>query len=186
MKFSKTRQVKSPQRGTTRSAGIDFFVPTFNKKLITDLLLKNEHLSTLINQELSYVVDKTITLMPQHRILIPSGIHVNFTEEESDLKDATNIHMGLSLNAANKSGIGSKKGLTYLACIVDSDYEGEIHINLVNTGTYPVQISEGEKIIQFLLQPVFYSSIDEVAFEDLYINSTSQRGIGGFGSTNTK
>lgn len=186
MKFSKTRQVKSPQRGTPFSAGIDFFVPNFSKKFISDLLEKNPHILTLVKINSSYIVDDSITLMPQHRILIPSGIHVNFTEEELALRSVTNLPLGLSLNANNKSGVASKKSLSFLASVCDVDYEGEIHINLVNSGTYPVQIFEGEKIIQFLLQPVFYSSIDEVSFEDLYINSTSQRGTGGFGSTNTK
>ena len=184
MKFSKTRQVKSPQRGTPQSAGIDFFIPSFTKKFITDLLQKNPRLATLVKTNSSYIVDNTIVLMPHDRILIPSGIHVNFTEEENLLKNATNLPLGLSLNAANKSGIGSKRGVSYLAQIIDSDYEGEIHINLVNTGAHPVQISEGEKIIQFLLQPVYYAAIEEVSFDDLYINSTSQRGSGGFGSTN--
>lgn len=189
MKFSKTRQVKSPQRGTPLSGGIDFFVPNFSKKFISDLLEKNPHISTSVNSvktNSSYIVDDFIILMPQHRILIPSGIHVNFTEEELSLRSATNLPLGLSLNANNKSGVASKRSLSFLASVVDADYEGEIHISLVNSGTHPVQIFEGEKIIQFLLQPVFYSSLDEVSFEDLYINSTSQRGTGGFGSTDTK
>lgn len=186
MKFSKTRHVKSPERGTLLSAGIDFFVPFFTKDFISDLLLKNEHLRTSIKQDFSYVTNKTITLLPQHRILIPSGVHVNFTEEENALRSATNLTLGLSLNATNKSGVGSKKGLDYLASCVDVDYSGEIHINLVNTGEFPVEISEGEKIIQFLLQPVYYASLEEVSFNDLYLNFDSQRGAGGFGSTNTK
>lgn len=186
MKFSKTRGVKSPQRGTPLSAGIDFFIPHFTKKFISDLLQKNEHLSTQIKLNASYLVDDKIVLMPQDRILIPSGIHVNFTEEEFSLRESTNLPLGLSLNANNKSGIASKRGLDHLANVVDVDYEGEIHINLVNTSIYPVEIKENEKIIQFLLQPVFYATLDEVSFEDLYLNSNSQRGTGGFGSTDEK
>jgi len=186
MNFSKTRQVKSPQRGTDGSAGIDFFVPNFTKKFVTDLLEKNPHITTLAKLDCSYISDDSIILQPQDKILIPSGVHVNFMEEESLLKAATNLPLGLSLNAANKSGIASKRGLSYLAAICDADYEGEIHINLVNTGAYTVKISEGEKIIQFLLQPVYYASLNEVLFEDLYVNSTSQRGEGGFGSTDKK
>jgi len=186
MKFSKTRQVRSPERGTSGSAGIDFFVPTFDKQFISDLLEKNENLYLKPKPDASFILGTSIILMPQDRILIPSGIYVDFTEEENQLKQSTKLQVGLSLNATNKSGVGSKKGLDYLASCVDVDYEGEVHINLVNTGKFPVKISERDKIIQFLLQPVFYSSLDEVLFEELYVNSSSERGTGGFSSTDKK
>ena len=50
LKFTKVRDVKSPERGTKNSAGIDFFVPN-------DL--------------------KTVVLSKGHNYLIPSGIKVN-------------------------------------------------------------------------------------------------------------
>jgi len=184
MKFSKTRQVKSPQRGTSNSAGIDFFVPVFTKKFKIELLQKNQNISPTVKNDISHILDNSVILMPRDRILIPSGIHVNFLEEES-VQNSLGVTYGLSLNANNKSGVASKLGLSFLASIVDSDYQGEIHISLVNTGKYPISINENDKIIQFLLQPVIYAPLDEVSFNDLY-DVTSERGTGGFGSTDKK
>lgn len=53
MKFYKTRDVKSPERGTSKSAGIDFFIP----------------------QDF-----ETTYLQPGHTILIPAGIKVKLPE----------------------------------------------------------------------------------------------------------
>jgi len=49
-------------------------------------------------------------------------------------------------------------------------------------GTEIVEINGGEKIVQFILLPVFYDTIEEVKLENLYEEETV-RGEGGFGST---
>jgi len=108
-------------------------------------------------------------LSPGQSCLIPSGIRAN-------------VPAGHALIAFNKSGVAVKKNLHAGACVVDEDYQGEIHINLTNVGDEPVEISGGEKIIQFVLLPVFYDIIEEVELENLYEEVTS-RGEGGFGST---
>lgn len=190
MKFSKTRLVKSPARGTQISAGIDFYVPEFDEKFVRDLMAKNPELrlSTELEPEVeaSHICDTFVVLMPHDKILIPSGIHVNFTKDADSLRDITGINnLGLSLNANNKSGVASKKGLSFLAAVVDEDYQGEIHINVQNTGNYPVRIEENEKLIQFLLQPVLYNIPEEVTYTELY-KTVSERGTGGFGSTDNK
>ena len=192
MKFAKTRLVKSPSRGTQLSAGIDFYVPKFNEHFLHDLLAKNPEirLSTELETEFesSHVGDGFIVIMPHDRILIPSGIHVNFTEESKLIGSILGLsenEFGLSLNANNKSGVASKKGLSFLASVVDQDYQNEIHINVVNTSNYPVIIKEDEKLIQFLLQPVFFNKLKEVELKNLY-QSESERGLGGFGSTDNK
>lgn len=167
IKFSKVRDVKSPVRGTEKSAGIDFFVPTMDEKFVNDLWEKN---TKAISKE--YVsVTKTIILNPQEKILIPSGIMVNFD----------NI-ITMALVAHNKSGVGVKKGISYLAHVVDQDYQAEIFISLINNSNKPQSISEGEKIIQFLLVPVFFPEMIEVEESELY-SSSSQRGSGALGST---
>ncbi len=144
MKISKVRDVKTPERGTPESAGIDFFVP-------------------------SGVYAK---LEPGDSCVIPSGIKAN-------------VPSGHALIAFNKSGIAVKKKLDVGACVVDEDYQGEIHINLNNVGHETVEISSGEKIVQFVLLPVFYDTIEEVNVENLYPETTS-RGEGRFGSTGVR
>jgi dUTPase len=69
---------------------------------------------------------------------------------------------------------------------VDADYQGEVHISLVNSSNVAVNISAGEKIIQGILLPVECAQIVEVAtLTELYPTKTD-RGAGGFGSSGTK
>jgi len=163
MKFLKVRKVKSPVRGTSKSAGIDFFIPD------------------------EWNEGNPYHLPPGGRILVPSGIKVNVIE-------------GHALIAFNKSGIATKKGIVVGAEVVDEDYQGEIHLHIINTNqpletfgddAYAinpgyVEIVPGEKLMQFILLPVNYSVPEEVeTVEDLY-DGITERGEGGFGSTGLK
>lgn len=169
VKFLKTRDVKSPVRGTGEAAGIDFFVPNFTPDFLVDLIKKNPGIECSILDGNLHMCIK-----PQHRVLIPSGIHTYLTP-------------GTALVAANKSGIATKKGLVFAAQVVDSDYSGEVHIGVINTSDTPVVVSCGDKLIQFIHTPVLLSPIEEVdnyTFDKLH--DASERGAGGFGSTGTK
>ncbi len=88
---------------------------------------------------------------------------------------------GYMLEIKNKSGIASKRQLLVGACVVDPGYDGEVYINLHNVGTVTQKIQPGEKIAQAVLIPVKYSTPVEVVNDGL--NTGSQRGAGGFGST---
>ena len=171
--FTKTRKVKSPTRATKKSAGIDFFVPEFDDDFIKDLITKNDGIEEKLWKWGKSVDNKTVNsimLMPHQRILIPSGIHVN-------------IPHNYALIVHNKSGVATKKGLDRLAEVVDEDYQGEIHLSVVNTSNDVVCINENEKLVQLILIPVLYADIKEVStLEELYPTKT-QRGTGGFGST---
>ena len=108
---------------------------------------------------------------PGESLLIPSGIKANIPE-------------GYMLTAFNKSGVATKEGLIQGAEVCDEDYQGEIHIHVINASTNQVTVEPGKKLIQFILVPVFYDSVEEVAVEDLFAEVT-ERGEGGFGSTGT-
>ena len=41
IKFTRTRNVKAPNRGTAEAAGIDFFIPFLDAEFVKDLVLKN-------------------------------------------------------------------------------------------------------------------------------------------------
>jgi dUTP pyrophosphatase len=157
MKIAKVRDVKTPVRGTGKSAGIDFFIP-------------NDF--------------KPVTLSPHYDLLIPSGIKANVPE-------------GYMLMAAEKSGVVTSKQAAVAAGrtpkptayttvvilgakIVDEDYQGEIHIHLVNVGNEYVTIKPGTKIAQFILVPVSYQGIEVVPEAELFPEAT-ERGEGGFG-----
>ena len=112
------------------------------------------------------------TIEPGDRYFIPSGIKANVPE-------------GYALIAMNKSGVSMKKGLMVGACVVDSDYQGEIHLHLINASNKPVTIEPGDKLTQFLLVPVNHCDVELVDVDDLFTEETT-RGSGGFGSTGVK
>lgn len=109
------------------------------------------------------------TIRPNGQVLIPSGL-------KFDIPD------GMALIAFNKSGVAVKRGLLAGACVIDSDYEGEVHINLFNNSKKYVTIGPNEKLIQLLLVPVFHVPLVEVVESELFTKE-SERGEGGFGST---
>lgn len=106
-------------------------------------------------------------------VLIPSGIKAKVPD-------------GFALIAHNKSGIAVNSRLQVGADVVDSDYQGEIHIHVYNSGTqyHAAEILPKMKLIQFLLTPVEKASLVECsAIEEVFPVQTV-RGEGGFGSTN--
>jgi dUTP pyrophosphatase len=140
MLIKKVKDVKTPSRGTSKSAGIDFFTPNDMER---------------------------ISLAPNESALIPSGIKAQ-------------VPQGHAFIAFNKSGVATKKGLVVGACVVDEDYEGEIHIHVINTSRGFVEILPGEKLTQFILIPVNYQNVQQV---ESFPERHSERGAGGFGST---
>lgn len=171
IKFTKIRDVKSPTRGTAEAAGIDFYVPNYNPDFESDFYSKNGSLEYVVNHDSNKMV---IILKPGERVLIPSGVK-------------TWMEPGTALIAANKSGVATKKGLIFGAQVVDSDYAGEVHISVINTGNYNAYIETGDKLIQFIHTPVLLTPLDEVDAEEFErLHSESLRGEGGFGSTGTK
>jgi len=162
IKYFKSRKVKSPVRAHSTDAGIDFFIPSFQKSFQDKLCELNPHL---------FINDEIIKVGPNEKILIPAGIHTKFDS-------------GNALIMMNKSGVASKLGLDVLACVIDEDYEGEIHINLVNTTLNMVDLSYDQKIVQGVLMPVKNDMPVEItSLDELYSNVSSERGAGGFGSS---
>lgn len=169
--FTKVRDVKTPSRAYEFGAGIDFYIPEYNNTFYKDLIDKNDkgHFDLSVTPCLDGM---TITIVPGGRVNIPSGIKVEIEDRNT------------CLLAANKSGVASKKGLVYGAELVDADYHGEIHLNLINTSNYPVSIKTGDKIMQFMHLPIIYSTLEEVSntdFETMVIPTA--RGDKGFGSS---
>lgn len=169
IKFSKIRDVKTPQRGTPEAAGIDFFVPNYNKQFVDDFRDKNPSSTVHIEND-----NFKIILGVNERVMIPSGIKTWLPE-------------GTALIAANKSGVATKKGLIFGAQVVDSDYAGEVHISIINVGTQSQVIECGDKLIQFIHTPVLLSNLEMVDDNEFNaLHDKSLRGEGGFGSTGTK
>lgn len=145
MKITKVKDVKTPTRGTNKSAGLDFYVPN---------------------------TEKVHTVNPGGHVVIGSGIKVK-------------VPKNYALIAFNKSSTAILKRLHVGACVVDEDYQGEIHIHLSNIGSDVETISPGDKIVQFILIPILYAEVEEVTYEELYSNESTARGEGWKGSTGT-
>lgn len=197
IRFLKTRVVKNPARAHDDDAGIDFYVPSVNEDFIKAFWDKNPGLKKETPPLSGYIsVSGTsissvniidpffkadqedgrvyFELKPGKGANIPSGIHCQMSGENK------------ALIAFNKSGISTKFGLVVGAQVVDIGYQGEIHINVINTSNEPVKIYEGQKLVQFIEIPIFTS---EIIMEDSYDNlysGKSDRGDGGFSSTGLK
>lgn len=102
--------------------------------------------------------------------LIPSGIKVD-------------VPHGFCFMIENKSGVGSKKKLDRLACIVDCGYTGEVHISLINNGLNDQVIAPGDKIVQGILIPIGLHEPEEVSPDEMWKDVVGTRAEGGFGST---
>lgn len=82
----------------------------------------------------------------------------------------------------SRSGHGFNKALRLANCVgvIDSDYRGEIMVKLVcDNGNYPVTgPSHGNAVAQGMIIPY-----EQVVFDEVYDLSSTERGEGGFGST---
>lgn len=168
MIFYKTRKVKTPERGTDNSAGVDFFIPNFDNEFIKDFAAKNPNVE---------INNFSIVVEPGERVLIPAGLRYI-------------IPHGSALVAFNKSGVFTKKGLVVGACVGDSDYADEFHISVLNTSKEPVVLKPDDKVIQCVLLPVLLESVqttqDLEYFEEKIEENNKTAAVrrrGGFGST---
>lgn len=112
---------------------------------------------------------ESYTLNPQHAILIPSGLRLSIPKDHA-------------LVALNKSGVCMNKLFGVGAQVIDADYQGEVHIHVINHGTAPQVIKRNEKLVQFMLVHAPQATLEECSAEDIFPEKTG-RGAGGFGST---
>lgn len=112
-------------------------------------------------------LDAPLTLAPMERALIPTGLRIQ-------------LEHGYECQIRPRSGLALKKGITVLNTpgTVDADYRGEIGIILINLGSEPFTINNGERIAQMVISP--YTRVEWEPAERL---DETQRGDGGFGHT---
>ena len=110
-----------------------------------------------------------VTLQPLNRAAIPTGL-------------AVDIPIGYEIQVRPKSGLALKHGVTVLNSpgTIDAGYRGEIQVIVINLGTEAYTCVKGQKIAQLVLKPVIQAQYIEGEL------GSSDRGIGGFGSTGLK
>lgn len=163
IKLNKIRDVKTPERGSEQSAGIDFFIPEFDESFIEKFLHLNDNI---------YIDDKLIRLNPSENVLIPSGI-------ELDLSNDKNVVMFMK----NKSSVASQCSLDVMACVIDQDYQDEFMISLINNSYHEIDLYSRMKIVQGVLLPVYYPELQIFDGDQNFYENKTGRGKGGFGST---
>ena len=96
---------------------------------------------------------------------------------------ALEIPEGYELQIRSRSGLALKNNLFVLNApgTIDSDYRGEIGVIMCNLSPYPHRINEGDRIAQGVL-----AKYEKAIFDISSDISTTERSIGGFGSTGLK
>lgn len=197
MKFLKSRDVKSPERGTSLSAGIDFFVPYCNEEFLKDITNKNNAVTLVLKPKHRYYdYEREIGYNNFYDILEAfredcvyeeyNCAIIEIYDENDEIKDLqiflppngdvmipSGIHTlfdkpNQALAALNKSGRATKDKLIRGAELIDADYQGEIHCHLFNAGRSFSLIKTGSKAIQFVLYDINLDIPEEIEKDDFY------------------
>ena len=103
--------------------------------------------------------------LTQDVTLVPTGI-------------ATEVPPGYDLQIRPRSGLG-RRGVDIIFGTVDSDYRGEIFVNMRAFGsTKTFRIEHGDRIAQLVIARV--EDMPVVQVDEI---TESERGVGGYGST---
>jgi len=110
---------------------------------------------------------ETVTIPPMGHYRFWHGFALEFPE-------------GYAALVKDKSSL-SKAGLHQMGGVFDAGYRGEYNTHLVNLGSEPYTVEEGDKVAQLVIFPVEIAELEET--DTL---SESARGEGMFGSTGRK
>ncbi|HEY9099231.1 MAG TPA: dUTP diphosphatase [Thiobacillus sp.] len=118
--------------------------------------------------DLRACIDAPILLQPGEAQLIPTGMAIHLADP------------GYAAMILPRSGLGHKHGIVLgnLVGLIDSDYQGQLMVSAWNRSQQVFELVPMERLAQLVIVPVIqaeFNLVDE--FE------TSQRGVGGFGST---
>lgn len=115
-------------------------------------------------------IEQEKKLLPDTTKMIPTGIAIHIGNAQ---------YAGLILP---RSGLGHKHGIVLgnLVGLIDSDYQGEVKLSLWNRSNTTYIIKPYERLAQLVIIPVIQTKFTIVQ-EFVY----SQRGLGGFGSTDS-
>ena len=118
--------------------------------------------------DLYAILDEEITINPGETKVISTGLSMAIPKG----------YVGLIYA---RSSLGTKRGLAPAnkVGVIDADYRGEVKVVLYNQSKEEQIISPNERIAQIVITP--YMQVDFTVVEEL---SETERGTGGFGSTN--
>jgi dUTP pyrophosphatase len=113
-----------------------------------------------------------VTIQPGERCLVSTGIRIT-------------VPRGTYGRIAPRSGLAVRNGIDIGAGVIDSDYQGEVKVLMMNLDTtVAAHFPEGTRVAQLIVEKCEHPLI--VAVDENYYNTVStERGNGGFGSTGT-
>jgi dUTP pyrophosphatase len=118
-------------------------------------------------------IEKSITLMPLERVLVPTGLYLE-------------IPQGYEAVVRPRSGRALKEGLTVLNTpgTIDSDYRGEIGVILINLSKEDITIAPNSRIAQVVFSKYYKATFIPVLMfnSDKSLNNRGQKGFGSSGN----
>ena len=117
--------------------------------------------------DLRAYLEEPVALAPMERALIPTGLHLA-------------VPQGYEAQVRARSGLAVKHGIGLVNGIgtIDSDYRGEVKVALINWGSEPFTIENGDRIAQLVI-----AAYERVTWEETDSLDETERGAGGFGHT---
>ena len=148
-----------PKYETPQSAGMDLRADLNN---INEKFLFAAYAVRIDNDYIDHIIIK-----PGGRALIPTELY-------------TAIPKGYEVQIRPRSGLALKSGITVCNTpgTIDADYRNGWGVILINHGNKPFIINQGDRIAQAVL-----AKIEQIEWEEVEILDSTDRGLGGFGST---
>src|SRR6266566_813909 len=118
--------------------------------------------------DLRACIDAPINLLPGQTELVPTGVAIHIADP------------GLAAMIIPRSGLGHKHGIVLgnLVGLIDSDYQGPLMVSCWNRGGEAFELKPMERLAQLIFVPVL-----KAQFQVVETFESSQRSVGGFGST---
>ena len=120
--------------------------------------------------DLRAAIEESISLAPMERKIIPTGMSIALPE-------------GHEAQVRPRSGLAVKHGITVLNSpgTIDADYRGEIGVILINLSNEVFTVAPEDRIAQLVI-----AQYTQIIWEPTQTLEESERGSGGFGSTEIK
>ena len=148
-----------PKYETPQSAGMDLRADlwSINEKFLYDARVVRREDGTI-----DHIVIET-----GGRALIPTELY-------------TAIPKGYEVQIRPRSGLALKSGITVLNTpgTIDADYRNGWGVILMNQGTEPFEVRQGDRIAQAVL-----AKVEQIEWEEVDELDSTERGLGGFGHT---
>jgi dUTP pyrophosphatase len=117
--------------------------------------------------DLRAFVSEPVVLAPGERTLIPTGLFMA-------------LPSGYEAQVRPRSGLALKHGITVLNSpgTIDADYRGEVKVLLINHGSEPFEVKDGDRMAQMVIAK--HERVDWTLTDSL---DATERGAGGYGSS---